>query len=220
MMEEKFAENPFIHFFNTSDEQLVLALPILNQIHNKVLPLLGYNLNLGVCYSFKEALITNQYMLHTIYLDNNGLNDFEQATIFEGLQTQERIKCIVTKKNQFGEKSLDALKPLILKKNPLHLEELRIIDCQPQPQIISLLSFLTTNTNYLSKVSLVSVAFNEVSFKLLLTFIQEHHQLKDLSLAFNHFNKSDMIELLTVLSKDRKLTNLDLSYNEIWPPKS
>lgn len=75
-------------------------------------------------------------MLSGIVLEDNGTNDEQQGLIFEGLHSQEKIYRIITRKNEFGERSLEALKPLLLRKNPMQLEELRLVDCQLNPLVL------------------------------------------------------------------------------------
>jgi hypothetical protein len=90
---------------------------------------------------------------------------------------------------------LEALKTLLKREKPHHLEELRIIDCQPVPYADSLLNFLTLEESMeccLSKLSLINVEFSDISFKLLLRFIRESRTLKELNISYNHFSDKEM----------------------------
>lgn len=213
-VEHNHEQNPLMQYFRNCSQEFVLALPILNMVHQKVLPLLGYKLNSGVCAALAKALAGNEQLLHGIILEGNGLNDHDVAQILEGLQTQEQIKSIVIKQNEVGEKCLAQLNKLFARKRPEHLEELRIVDCRMNPHTTDqLLSRLAAGPCFLSKVGLVNASFNAESARRLMKYVAQNKHLRHLDLKFNSLKQQEMLRLVRVLAADRKLVSIDLSLN-------
>lgn len=217
MVSDSFSQNPMLQYFQNCSKENVLNLPILNRVTNKVLPLLGYKLNMGVCSSLREALQLNRHLLHTIVLDETGLSDAQFAVILEGLQSQETIRAIVSRQNEFAERSFRALQPLLCRKKPKHLQELRLVRCNISQVIVhDLLAELVERNTAVSKLSLVKAHFNDGSFRRLIEFMRQNRQLRELDISHNALRQRHMLDLANVLAKDRKLVNLNLSWNFLW----
>jgi|TARA_B110000285_G_C14790675_1_gene452888 hypothetical protein len=67
--------------------------------------------------------------INRIVFDNCGIDDEEFAAMLQGLEVLKDFKKIIYRYNAFGHMSLKNLKPLLEKKIPNHLEELRIENC-------------------------------------------------------------------------------------------
>lgn len=68
--------------------------------------------------------------------NNCGIDDSEFSSILEGLNHLKDFKSIIYKMNAFGELSLLKLGPLLEKRLPNHLEEIKLIDCQMHGSLI------------------------------------------------------------------------------------
>ena len=58
--------------------------------------------------------VSNKF-LQELRLDNCGVDDGELASILVGLQSQKNFRVLYYKHNSFGEESLEALKPILIK---------------------------------------------------------------------------------------------------------
>ena len=104
--------------------------------------------------------------------------------------------------------------PIISKRKPQNLEELRIVNCKISSAVSSeLIDALINNSSGLKKVSLVNANITQASFVNLLKFIEECRSIIDLDLSFNGFLSTQMFELIKVLAKNRKLESVNLSWN-------
>ena len=109
---------------------MAVILPILNRVVAKSLILINYKLNFGVCSALGNSLQGNSKLLTKICLDNNGCLDLDFAKILTGLKHLDNIKSIVYRRNQFGVQSLEAIIPLLQRRKPYHVEELRLVSCK------------------------------------------------------------------------------------------
>ena len=85
----------------------------------------------GHCRGLARAC---QYFDHKfvnrVLFDNCGINDYEFSQILDGLSKLKDFKSIIYKLNSFGELSLAKLQPLLMKRLPNHLDEIRLVDCR------------------------------------------------------------------------------------------
>ena len=123
--------DPKVHYFLQCQSDLDLALPILDKIFKKTLMLREYTLSEGHCRGLARAC---QYFDHKfvnrVLFDNCGINDYEFSQILDGLSKLKDFKSIIYKLNTFGELSLAKLQPLLMKRLPNHLDEIRLVDCR------------------------------------------------------------------------------------------
>ena len=74
--------------------------------------------------------------MNRILFSNCGVNGDQFAMILEGLAKLNDFKAIIYKMNGINQKSIDSLGPLLSKRLPHHLEELKIIDCKMSGSLI------------------------------------------------------------------------------------
>ena len=77
--------------------------------------------------------------MNRVFFSNCGISDFEFSEILKGLHDIKDFKSIVYKMNAFSDLSVLNLRPLLLKRLPNHLEEIKLIDCQMNGSHISAL---------------------------------------------------------------------------------
>ena len=96
-----------------------------------------YTLSPGHCRGLAQACryFDHRYV-NRVFLNNCGIDDGEFSSILQGLNNLKDFKAIVYKANMFGEKSLNNLKPLLIKRVPNHLEELTLIDCHMNSSLV------------------------------------------------------------------------------------
>jgi hypothetical protein len=69
-------------------------------------------------------------------LDNCGVDDSELAAILDGLEFQAEFRTLSYKHSEFLEKSLEAIKPILLKPPLENLYELRLNSCKTVPAVL------------------------------------------------------------------------------------
>ena len=111
--------------------------------------------------------------------------------------------------------SLDAITPLLSRRKPNNLEELRIVSCRIGGCIThGLIDALLDGSN-LKKLGLVQANMSSLSFKGLCLYVKKSRSLRELDLSYNEIPMRLMSQLIEVIKSNRTLTNLDLSWNQI-----
>jgi hypothetical protein len=98
-----------------------------------------------------------------VLFDNCGIDGDEFAEILKGLQQLKDVKSIVYKLNQINQKSIDNLLPILDKRLPNHLAELKLIDCNVHPLMIEQLMNKLIDKSQLKSLSIVNVQLSEPS---------------------------------------------------------
>jgi len=124
-----------LQYYKNCQKEQALSLPLLSRIANKSLILQGYKLTDGICYGLGESIASQPKLLNTIVLDNNGLCDEDFSKIIKGMCKLDNLKSLVIKKNEISRLSFEAMIPILQRKKPYHLEELRIISCKIRSSI-------------------------------------------------------------------------------------
>jgi len=101
----------------------------LTKVRRKTLLLQNYTLSIGHCNALAAACPFLPKSINRVFFDNCGIDDEEFAAILRGLAQLNDFKSITYKRNVFDELSLQEIVPLLHKRLPNHLEELRLIDC-------------------------------------------------------------------------------------------
>ena len=82
-----------------------------------------------MCKGLGDAIHGNPNLFTGIILDKNTMQDEEFAAILEGIQSLSNIKTIIYRNNALQMLSIDQLTPLLARRKPMQLEELRIVNC-------------------------------------------------------------------------------------------
>lgn len=92
------------------------------------------------------------------------MHDEDFANLLTGLRQLHDLKSIVYVHNSLMTRSVEALKPILHRNIPYHLEELRLVNC---PKISSMASArlldVMLEKNYIKKLSLVDAGLNDDS---------------------------------------------------------
>ena len=122
----------------------------------------------------------------------------------------------VYKNNIFMEEALGALKPILLKKSPENLLELRLVNLTTELKIIDeLLEFMTVLRVQLRTLGLVQLHLSQLAIEKVARFVDESVFLEDLDVSWNDLIPMHFTPLLEALSRNRKLKSLNLSWNTI-----
>ncbi|CDW89852.1 UNKNOWN [Stylonychia lemnae] len=208
------AKDSKMNFFRQCQQELVLALPILNKIRSKTLYLQGYMLNIGHCKALSVAFRFFDSLMTRLHLENNNIKDEQFKDMLEGLNYVTDLKSIIYKSNEFGSKSLKMLKPLIAKSLPYHLEELRIINCKISSTTTDELLNCLYDRCFLRKLALVNANLQESGMKTLINYLQES-RLTDLDISWNGLKPQSMVEFIQVIGLNRQLSYLNISWNSM-----
>ena len=166
--------DPKIHYFMQCAEDQDLVLPIIDKVCKKTLVLQEYTLRPGQCRGLAKAC---QYFHHTfinrVFFNNSGIDDAEFADILGGLSHLKDFKSIIYKANQFSDLSINALGPILRKRLPHQLTELKLIDCPiGGTHLCKLLDLLMLTDSKLSTLTLVNVGQTENSFVKTIEFLE------------------------------------------------
>ena len=139
-----FQKRPMLVYLEQIQQTNELSLPLINKIIDGKLVLSGYTLDKGHFKSLAASLIeTHQIQIDSVYLDNCGVDDFELSLLMPGLSRMKGFRRFVYKNNVFLDQSLLAIQPLLWRKQPNNLRELRLVNLQTNPHIINeLIEFL------------------------------------------------------------------------------
>ena len=106
-------------------------MPILDKIYRKTLCLNDYLLGDGNCRGLAAACkLFNHQIVNRVLFNNCGLSGDQFAMILEGLAYLRDFKSIIYKMNAVNSLSLEKMIPVLDKRLPMHLEELKLIDCK------------------------------------------------------------------------------------------
>ena len=142
-----------------------LAIPILEKVHNKQLRLYDHNLSEPQTQALRMASKffsgSDTTYVEKLLLDNCCITDKQFAPLMESLANLKDFKSIIYRRNEFGVASAWSIKQLLHKRQPYHLNELRIVDCRITPQSLDKLMFGLNYESYLSTLALVNVKFSD-----------------------------------------------------------
>ena len=135
---------------------------------------------------------------------NCGIDDGEFSDILSGLACLKDFKSIIYRMNTFGDLSLAKMRPLMEKRIPYNLEELKLIDCQMTGSHVSRLIELLIETDcQLRSLAIVNANHTDNSFEKITTFVQEAEKLEDLDLSWSKLPPTSWRRLLEVLKENR-----------------
>ena len=143
LISQKGVDDPKIRFFNICKEEHAIAIPVLARIEKKVLNLIGYKMNLGLCHAVGQAFRLANDVIEKLLFESTGMDDPMFAAILEGLSDQSNFKSVTYKKNSFenleeplSHLTVSALIKLAKRPVPYNLDEIRIIDCKISPAAV------------------------------------------------------------------------------------
>ena len=94
---------------------------------------MNYQLSIGHIKALVRTFDFNKQFVSRFLFQSCGLSDAHLAILLEGLEKLENVNSLVLKKEEFGVKSVELIRPLIVRPRPYNLQELRLIDCRTPP---------------------------------------------------------------------------------------
>ena len=134
-------------------------------------------------------MVMNRNLIEKLFLDNNCLDGDNLAHILNGVNYQRPFKSLTIAGSSFNEECAEQVLQLLSRNIPNNLEELHLVYTKCVWRATDQLVRNMVGTTYLRKLSLVSVNFNEESFR----------------------------EFIEVVRTTKTLTHLDISWNELLP---
>ena len=123
------------------------------------------------------------------------------------------FKSLIYKHSSVNQASLDALKPILLKRIPHQLEELKLIDVKISPSMITFLMDSLIEQSQVSKLALVSATHTAESFDKTMEFIATSEKLEDIDMSSSIVPKNSWVKLFETLHSNKTLRNLKIGYN-------
>ena len=155
-----------------------------------------------------------------VYLDNCGIDDEEMSSLLNGFCHLDRLRYLLYKENIFGPESLQAIQPLLLKRYPNNLRQLKLVKLNISQQLLcDLLHFMTEEPTSLISLSLVQMSIPSTTMPLIVEYIDSNGQLEELDLSWNKFVPPDFILLMNCLQNNVIIKNLNLSWNLMIPSR-
>ena len=102
-----------------------------------------------------------------IVLDNNHLVDKQLSRMIESFTRLRDFKSLIVRKNAFDMECVKSIAPLILKRRPYNLDELKISNCKTSANAIDTLLELLCKESYIDKLCLQGITFSNKTMPLL-----------------------------------------------------
>lgn len=154
-------------------------------------------------------------MFSRAVLDNCGVDDAECGTLLRGFEQMHEFKSLVYRHNVFAGEALRALKPLLYKRRPHHLEQLRIENCRIDGGTTKALLEMLNDISYLKQLAIVGGGIKQDNLGLLCDFITSSSTLVELDMSFNKLRPDGLNQLMRVIVNNKKLMFLNLSFNQM-----
>ena len=97
----------------------------------------------------------------------------------------DHVKSIIYKLNEFQRGSLSFIKPLLSRRKPMNLEEIRLVSCKIGGSITHELIDDLMNRSTVSKLSLVKSNMSISSFYALCEYVRSSRTLREIDISNN-----------------------------------
>jgi hypothetical protein len=141
---------------------------------NQTLIIRERNIRVSLLRALSESFKYFNDFVSKLILDKNGLSDADFAMILEPLSQFKQFRSITYRRNELGFHALRFLRPLLTKRIPFHLEELRIEHCSMTVSVSEELVHILASKTFLKKLSLVNVRMTDETFHMLTKYIRKH----------------------------------------------
>ena len=170
----------------------------------------GHCKGLARACEFFDAKVVNR-----ILMSNCGVNGDDFALILGGLAKLNDFKSIIYKMNGLNRASIRGLEPLLVKRFPHHLEELKIIDCKMAGSLIEEMMNIIRKRSQLRKLSLINVLHSDGPYLSVVEYLQESEHLQELDVSWSTVRPLTTAKLIEALKDNRQLTYLSLAHNKL-----
>lgn len=135
--------------------------------------------------------------------------------LLTSLEKLEKVHSLVYKSEEFGSRSVQAIKHLLLRPRPNHLQILRLIDCRMPPQVTRELISHIKEHNQLRVLGLVNANISHTSMEDIGIILAESKTIRELDISWNVLKPECYNTLITSLGENKTLLTLNLSWNRI-----
>jgi len=164
--------DPQVEYYLTCKKKLEIALPILDKVWRKTLCLQDYSLSKGHCEGIAVACqYFDEKLINRVLFNNCGMDGDEFAEILRGLNKLKDVKSITYKRNALNQEAINELDPILKKRLPRNLEELKIIDVKSSAALNNDLINKLYAGCQIRKLALVNCELSEKTFETLIMFI-------------------------------------------------
>lgn len=111
---------------------------------------------------------------------------------------------------------MDAMVPLLQRKTPNQLDELKIINCQITGKVSGDLIDAIAEDNRLQSITLIHVNMTDEAFEVLSEVMATSRYLKKVDLSWCERQYNDFLPFYEMLAENRMLTTLNLSWNSLF----
>lgn len=109
---------------------------------------------------------------------------------------------------------------MLLKRVPMHLEELKLFSCRISTSVLhDLLTMFRETKCQIKSLALVKTGFNKEAFFELMRYVSESEFLEQLDISWCEVTCNEFREFFNMLGQNRRLTHLNLSWNCILSNK-
>ena len=135
------------------------------------------------------------------------------AKIVAGLCHLKKVKSLIYRHNEFGEKAAEAMKPLLNKFLPHNIDLLRLEHCRTSDHAFGSLINTLISDGVMGNLSLIGFTFNKVNSEVFNKYLGTRKYLKELDLSSCKMVPGQALSLLQVISTNKimKLNALKLA---------
>ena len=127
----------------------------------------------------------------------------------------ETVSSLVLKQEEFGQRSVQAIKPIMMRPRPNNLQVLRLIDCKIPTQVTRELISTLKENNSLKVLGLVNAKISEQSMQDLGEIVAQSNVLRELDISWNVLKPQCYNTLIESLGENKTLISLNLAMNRI-----
>ena len=109
--------------------------------------------------------------------------------------------------------SLEQISPIIQRKIPFHLEELRIENCKIEKDVTLKLLKILNEKSYIQKLGLVDIGIEEEAFKELCSLVSNNTQIVEIDIRKTQVKPLKFLEFIKIVHKNRKIQDLNIADN-------
>ena len=168
----------------------------------------------------KACEVLDYRLVNRILLSNCGVNGEQLGAIVEGMAKLRDFKSLVYKQNQISQSSLDALKPVFMRRIPHHMEEIKLIDCKISPSLIVNLMETLSEQSLIKRLALVNVHHTADSFDKVIEYVATSESLEEIDLSWSIVVKGSWFRFAKMLNENRRLRNLNIGFNQLLEEQS
>ena len=146
------------------------------------------------------------------------MDDEEFSQLLEGFVQQKCLNLLYYKENILGPLSLEAMRPIIMKRFPNHLRSLKLVKLNTSGVFVNkLLDMIVDHSASINALSLVQLRLSTVNVEKILEFLDATSTLEELDLSWNNFRPTDFLSMSEHFSKNVVIRVLNLSWNLMIP---